>query len=358
MSSIPRLKPVDQPAATVQGCVPADYVRLLFDYLSARGADAAAVLGEAAPASGRGQGRSYPVQRWRALLERAAGHLGDPTLGLRVGASITPAHLGPLGYVLLASSSVSTAIDRYIRYQRLIHDISSVSCTLQDERIMLEWNHESRGVGLLVNQCGLAAVVSFARDLAGADVRPAFAHFVEPRPDDVAPYEALFQCPVEFGADATRLGFPLSLIGLPVRRADASLAAMLEPQVQQHLLALPPKDALVGEVGRRIAHHLPDGASVLDEVAADLNMSGRTLRRALAQQGKSFREVLEDVRWQLAQDYLREGRLALPEIALLLGYSEQSAFNRAFQRWAGTTPRAWRTANAATSAAPDSRVSI
>jgi AraC-like DNA-binding protein len=285
------------------------------------------------------------VQRWRALLERAASHVGDPALGLRVGASITPAHLGPLGYVLLASGSVSAAIERYIRYQRLIHDISAVSHRLDGEQIVLEWNKESRGVGLLVNQCGLAAVIRFARDITGTDVRPAFAHFIESQPDDLAPYADHFQCPVVFGSDATRLGFPLALIGLPMRRADASLAAMLEPQVQRHLQSLPANDALAGQVGRRIAHHLLDGASVLDEVAAELNMSGRTLRRALAQQGKSFREVLERTRWELSQDYLRDRRLALSEVALLLGYSEQSAFNRAFQRWSGTTPRAWRIAH-------------
>jgi AraC-like DNA-binding protein len=330
------------------GSVPGAYVGLLFEYLALRGVDAAAVLGEAA-----GSDPAYPVRRWRAMLEAAATHLSEPALGLLVGARITPAHLGPLGYVLLASSSVPAAMERYVRYQRLVHDVSPVRSYLDGALVILEWSAESRTVGLLVNQCGMAAVVQFARDITGQEIVPDSVDFVEPAPaedggsgaDPLAPYAKLFRCPVRFAADATRIRFPVSLLSLPLRRPDPALVAMLEAQVERSLAALPDKNELLQELRQRICRHLISGEPTLDSIADEMHISTRTMRRKLEAAGWSFRELLDDIRRQLAMDYLRDHRLALPEIALLLAYSEQSAFNRAFLRWTGVSPRRWRLAS-------------
>lgn len=346
--------------ATINGSVPATYVGLLFDYLKTQGVTAeqlpGVALANAVSGTSAAQGGGYPAQRWRDMLELAASHLQDPVLGLHLGASITPAHLGPLGYVLLASSSVSVAIARYIRYQRLVHDVSAVHYYQDGNRLVLEWSSDSRAIGLLANQCGMAALVQFARHITGAEANtdadtdtesiacPLAVHFVELAPADVAPYARLFRCPVLFQQSATRLIFDERLLSLPLRRADPALASMLEQQVQALFAALPQQDALESEVRQAILHRLVQGEPALDGVASDLHLSGRTLRRRLEQRGWNFRVLLDDTRWRLAEDYLRDGRLALPEVALLLGYSEQSAFSRAFLRWSGMTPKRWRLA--------------
>jgi AraC-like DNA-binding protein len=329
--------------AGTAGSVPGAYVGLLFEYLAQRGVDAAVVLGEAARSD-----PAYPVRRWRAMLEAAAAHLDEPALGLLVGARITPAHLGPLGYVLLASSSVPAAMERYVRYQRLVHDVSPVHSYIDGAQVVLEWSAESRSVGLLANQCGMAAVVQFARNITGAEIVPDSVDFVEPAPGNgalLAPYTRLFRCPVHFAADATRIRFPASLLSLPLRRPDPALGAMLEAQVQQSLAALPDKNELLHELRQRICRHLISGEPTLDSIAREMHISGRTLRRKLESVGWNFRTLLDDIRRQLAMDYLRDQRLGLPEIALLLAYSEQSAFNRAFLRWTGVSPRRWRLAS-------------
>lgn len=325
------------------GSVPGAYVRLLFDYLAQQDVDAAAILGEAAPAP-EATPASYPALRWASMLAAAARQLRDPALGLHVGATITPAHLGPLGYVLLASQSVLAALQRYLRYQRLVHDVSPVRTYAADGSLILEWSDASRHIGLLANQCGLAALVQFARDITGSAMDPVAVHFVEPAPADVSPYAALFRCPVLFGQQATRICFPGELLELPLRRADPALVAMLEQQVQASLDALPGPDHMLQAVRRCITSHLLDGEAMLDQVALELHVSGRTLRRWLQARGWSFRNLLEDTRRHLAEHYLRDTPLSLPEVALLLGYSEQSAFNRAFMHWCGMTPRRWRLA--------------
>lgn len=336
------MRPTDDPppSAPISGSVPGSYARLLFDYLAARGLDSATVLGEPAPVPGREP--SYPAERWRSLLALAARQLGDPALGLHLGATITPAHLGPLGYVLLASSTVPAALERYMRYQRLVHDVSPVRHYLDGDVLVLEWNDDARAIGLLANQCGLAALVQFARHITGSEAAPLSVHFVEPAPSDVAPYAAFFRCPVYFGQPATRIRFPAALLGLPLRQSDAALAAMLEQQVDVMLAALPQKDHLLNDVRRLITRRLLQAEPSLDSIAAELNLSGRTLRRRLDAIGWHYRALLDDTRRRVAEDYLRDLRLTLPEVALLLGYSEQSAFNRAFRRWTGMSPLSWR----------------
>lgn len=340
-------------ALPATSAVPADYVRLLFHFLAGRGIDAPALLGEAAPPA-----TAPPVSaaHWRQLLETAARHLHDPALGLRVGGAITPADLGPLGYVLLSSASAASALERYVRYQRLVHDVSPVRHYLQDGALVLEWSAQSRAVGLLVNQCGMAALAAFARHATGVSEQqaavPLAVHFVEPAPADTAPYTQALGCPVLFGQGATRMLFAPSILALPMRRADTALAAMLERQVEALMAALPapvsgaPASAaeptLQQQVRRLLPAYVLRGDAALDAVAQSLHLSPRTLRRRLQQQGGNFRALLEDTRRQLAQGYLADRRLALAEVALLLGYSEQSAFNRAAMRWTGITPRAWR----------------
>lgn len=337
--SIPEQADLNVP---LSGSVPGTYVRLLFDYLAGQEMDAGAILGEPVPQ--RGREPAYPAQCWRRLLAVAAGHLHDPVLGLHVGATITPAHLGPLGYVLLSSCSTTAAMHRYVHFQRLVHDVSPVHYYRDDNAVVLEWNSESRAVGLLVNQCGMAAVVQFARNITGTDIAPERVHFVEAPPHDRAPYERFFGCPVLFGQAATRIRFPAAILDLPLRRPDPALVAMLEQQVQAMLAQLPQKDHVVQDIRQSISRRLLHGEPALDCIAAELHVSGRTLRRQLAARGWGFRAVLDDTRRRVAQDYLRDCRLTLPEVALLLGYSEQSAFNRAFMRWTGMTPRRWRLA--------------
>lgn len=333
-------KATSQAHAPLSGSVPGTYARLLFDYLAERGLDSLAIVGEAAPPAG--QEPSYPAERWRQLLAQAADYLHDPALGLHLGATITPAHLGPLGYVLLASSSAGAALQRYMRYQRLVHDVSQVRYYLDGAALVLEWNDDSHAIGPHANQCGLAALVQFARHIAAPDTRPLAVHFVEPAPADPTPYAHFFGCPVYFDQPATCIRFAATLLQQPLRQPDAALAAMLQGQVDAMLAALPQQDHLLNDIRRHISRRLLQGEPALELIAADLHLSGRTLRRRLQAQGWHFRQLLEDTRRHLAEDYLRDPRLTLPDVALLLGYSEQSAFNRAFRRWNGVTPRAWR----------------
>ncbi len=325
--------------AALHGMVPSTYVRLLFDYLERLGYDPRAVLGEAPPDAGdRGLGR-YPVTRWVALLERASARLRDPFLGLHLGQTITPAHFGVMGYVLLACPNLGAALLRFEQYQRLLYDVSPMRYRASGDVVTLEWGVEAGRPGALADECGVAALVKFARDLTGNREGPREIHFVNPEPADLKPYREFFGCPVRFAQPATIVRFSSRVLSQPLRQPDASLLSVLERQAEALLKDLPRADDFEQSVRRCVARLVREGEPSLERVADEMHVAPRTLHRRLEERELNFRAVLEDTRRRLADDYLRDPRLQLTEIAQLLGYSEQSAFTRAYRRWTGHTPK-------------------
>ena len=120
------------------------------------------------------------------------------------------------------------------------------------------------------------------------------------------------------------------------------MRAILEEQANALLGALPRQDEFIIAVRRCIVSLLQEGEPTLERVAARLHLSARTLHRRLAERRLRFRELLDATRRELAESYLQDGRLSLAEVALLLGYAEQSPFTHAFKRWTGSTPFDWR----------------
>ncbi|RJF87431.1 AraC family transcriptional regulator [Oleomonas cavernae] len=322
----------------LRGVVPSSYVSLLFDYLERQGHIAHAILGEGRP---KALGR-HPVTRWRAMLERAAAHLRDPLLGLHLGRTITPAYFGVMGYVLLACPNVAAAFLRFQQYQRLLYDVNPMHYAMEADTVMLEWGVEAGRPGPLVDECAITALVQLLRDITDRRANPLEVRFVNPPPADPKPYREYFGCPVHFAQAATAVRYPAKIMALPLRGPDPALLDVLERQADALLDELPRPDDFEQGVRRCIARLAREGEPSLERVANELHCSTRTLHRRLEQRGGSFRGLVDDTRRRLADDYLTDPRLQLAEIAQLLGYSEQSAFTRAYRRWTGRTPKATR----------------
>jgi len=327
---------------TTRGAVPATYVRLLYEYLEARGLDAAALLGEPPPAATYRAYSGYPVERWARLLQTAATALDDPLLALHIGQTITPAHTGIVGYVLLCCPNLGAALQKLQDYQRLVVDYSPMRSWAENGSIVLEWTMDHGKPAALVDETGITALVQFSRNVTGRSWPLQSLQLVQAPNGDPRAYDAFFGCTVRFGQPTTQLRFPLELLAIPLRKPDPAMLAVLEQQADAMLAELPEADDLEQGVRRSIARLAREGEPTLERVAADLHCSRRTLHRRLEARGLRFRPLLEDTRRRMAESYLDDPRLTLVEIAQLLGFTEQSAFTRAFKRWLGTTPRAWR----------------
>ncbi|MGQ0529195.1 MAG: AraC family transcriptional regulator [Panacagrimonas sp.] len=325
-------------AEPAHGVVPSTYVRLLFQYLGARGVDAESLLGEAAPRpTGPAPGR-YPVERWRRHLQTAAAHLHDPDLGLHLGQTVTPQHFGVMGYVLLACGTLGAALTRLHHYQRLVYDVSPMQLHTAGSTVTLEWGTENGRPGRLVDETAITALVQFARDVTGDAAAIEAVHFVNDPPASLDPYRRYFGGEVLFEQSATRVRLPLSLLANPLRQPDAGLLSLLEQQAESLLADLPEAGDLEQAVRRAVAANAREGEISLERVASALHTSPRTLHRRLDTLGLGFRKLRDDTRRRLAEQHLADPGMSLAEIALLLGYSEQSAFTRAFGKWTGTTP--------------------
>lgn len=325
--------------------IPESFVHLLYDYLESRGLDALDVLQMPRPEATADSLGNFPIERWITLLDRAATCLADPTLGLRLGQTITPRHAGIMGYVLLASPNLREALQRLERYQRLIYDVTPMEWRDGGGYIDLAWDAKHGRPGPLVDETAITALVQFCRNITDHRLAPRFVYFINPCPHNLQPYTDYFGCPVKFDQAETIVRFDHEDLGRPLRTADPNMIALMERHAENLLASLPHQDALIEQVRKTLTGCLHEGEPNIDIVAARMGRTTRTLQRALSEAGSSFRDELNAIRKELALAYLQHAHLSILDIAMLLGYTEHSAFTRSFRQWMGVSPKAYRAMN-------------
>lgn len=281
-----------------------------------------------------------PFHEWVELLETVAAIKPQAATGLAIGQHIAPRHAGVMGYIGLSCDTLGEALLRFDRYQRLVYDGNPTSMSVQEDVVSLHWGTEHGLTGQLADETAIAAFATVVRQLVQKPLTPIAVNFVNPPPADIAPYQTFFGCPVTFGGLSTYVTFPARYLSYPIQHSDPGLRQLLESQAESLLRALPSTGEFTQALRTAVVRSLHDGNPSLDVVASRLAMSARTLQRRLHENNLNFQKLSDRIRAELAQGYLMDGSLSLTEIALLLGYSEQSAFNRAFKRWTGKTPGA------------------
>jgi AraC-like DNA-binding protein len=284
-----------------------------------------------------------PIQTWWALLDGIKDSQPIPALGVHIGKLVKPHHLGVLGYLAASCETLGQALTRFQRFQPLLHNLSAMRVTVQGADCTMSWDADSVRSTRVSNEVVVSGLLSLARTLtARPDIVPTRIALPESAPAEPEIYVRLFGCPVQFGAPLQAVTLPRWILDLPINSRDPHLQALLDQQAEALLQLLPQPDAFLAALQHQLVNALQQGEPTLEQLAARLGTSSRTLHRRLEQRGLSFKQLLEELRYQFARRYLADASLSLPEIALLLGYSEQSAFTRAFRRWSATTPLQYR----------------
>lgn len=315
------------------------YVQLLFEYLAQQGHDPAQVLKEPWPAAEATEADGLSIARWEELLERAECFLEDPLLPLHVGQTIQTKHLGVLGAVLQACDDLGAALPRLERYLRLVVDAFPMERRLGPGWGEIVWKDNGDHTGRRVELLGATVMVQFTRSLVRDPPNPMLVRFANAADDHVRAYEEYFGCPVIFDQQDPGIRFGLQFLSLPLKNPDPQLIALLEQHAERLLEQLPQQEECIEQVRKAISHALREGEPDVELISKRLNCSSRTLQRSLRRAGTSFRDELALVRRELATFYLRDPQLMIVDIALLLGYSEHSAFTRAYKSWTGRTPQ-------------------
>jgi AraC-like DNA-binding protein len=330
--------------------VAGSYLQPMLEAAAARGVTAQALERAAGLAAGTLEPlpEALPAATYVKLLELAADLAGDPHFGLHVGERVKLGTYTVYGLVLLSCRDFGQAFEQTMRYEQLAHDLGR--STLQVHGLLADYtwhsNYPARCRHLADSV--FAGIRVFGNWLAGTTLPPAELSLMHDGGDPVghAEYMRVFGALPRFNASANVAQFEASLLAWPVPNADVSLYPVLR-QHAEHLLkqrALPANAGLAAQVREAINGRLSQGQVRLASVAQELGLAPRTLQRKLADAGSSFQQVLDETRFALARDYLRQPGLSLVDIAFLLGYQEQSAFTHAFREWAGMNPGAWRAA--------------
>ncbi len=286
----------------------------------------------------------FDFNLWRDLLNQINQISPSSTLGLDIAQYVKPQHLGVIAYIALSCDTLAEALHRYHDYHRLIYDGSPLKIEMQVDSIAVRWEKlPSHLTTQVTDEIAIALLVQFLRMYLAIDnVEIAEVHFRAPAPKNLVAYERFFHCKVKFSQPTVQIILPIQFLDTPIHQADPTLQKLLMQQAQDLLDKLPNSTQLDERLQQAILIGIQKNNYQIESIAEHLSMSVRQLQRHLQQQQSTFQKRVEDVRKVLAIQYLHDPHLSLQEIALLLSYSEQSAFQRAFKKWMGTTPQQWR----------------
>ncbi len=276
------------------------------------------------------------------LLELTAAETGCETFGLRLSEAQGIASLGPLGFAMQNSGTFGEAIREWRQFQS-VHMQGAHGELRQSGGILQSLYHVDEPGRLGTRQKvaqGVGLTCNVFRSLLGTTWNPIRVHFVQPAPADTSDFRRVFRAPVLFGQNADLIALPIDALEHPLEHSDPDLRRLLDRYLMEMKANV--SEALEERVRKAIRSSLSRQDSSIEEVAAILSVAPRTLQRQLQARRTSFSRLLEEVRASAARRHLTESQLSLTQLAAILGYSELSAFSRAFHRWHGQSPQQWQ----------------
>ena len=282
------------------------------------------------------------TDEWFALWRAIDRVSRDPGMGLVLGTENRPEKHDPVGLAALSAASFGEAIASIGRYKEITCPEEVVSTISDGEwTIQFRWLlAEEQEPEILVDVC-FAWVLSLARQGTGEQISPLRLELMQRR-ENAKLLERHFGCRVVTGSTRNALIFRAEDAVRPFVTRNADLLAMLAPQLDEELRRHKGQESFPEQVRAAIQRRLTGRRPKMLEVARELRMSARTLQRRLQESGRSFQQVLEEARHELARHYLAYSPLELNETAYLLGYEDSSSFVRAFRGWEGVPPAHWR----------------
>ncbi|MGM0767834.1 MAG: AraC family transcriptional regulator [Pseudomonadota bacterium] len=277
------------------------------------------------------------------LWEYAERVTGDPAIGLHAGQVVDPERMGLVGHVFFNCDTLGEAVTQYVRLHRLINESVTLSFEQTGDLAILTWQPDSPD-----HYCRqdmdrtLAAALSRTRHFIHPGITAQWAELAHPEPPYAGEYASLLGGPVEFNSSTTRLAFGSRHLSHPIPHRNPYVYSAVLKQVNGVLARLQTRRTFGRKIRRLISRQMSTERIDADTLARQCHMSRQTLYRRLKKEGVSFHELVEQVRKDKALRYVAADHYALGEIAFLLGFSELSAFSRAFKRWTGMAPAQYR----------------
>lgn len=290
---------------------------------------------------------SLELAAYCALFEEAAAQTRDGNFGLRFGQTFKPRDLGLIGYAAVSSPTLGAALDNFVAL--FAHHQQSTLMSFADIGSgLVKLAYQVQVPDIVARrqdaELSLGMFLNIIREACGPAWAPEEVHFEHPKPEGWRAHEGTFSAPVFFSQESNALVFRRSACARPMPAPDLKLLSI----ARQCLICVGakpvPRQSLSDQVRSAIRARLAQGYPTIEDIANALTCSIAAIQRELAREHLTYKDAVEAVRKELAIHYVRQRDLVLSEIAFLLGYSELSAFSRAFHRWTGVSPRAFRSA--------------
>jgi len=283
---------------------------------------------------------TMPLSAYAALLERAAVRTGNPCFGLAFARAFPVFGTGTIGYISLNSPDLRTMIQSVIRYAGLM--IGSLAIAMKERgasaRVTWQLRPEPPWPHKQLMEFLSALFVLRIGQYLGRPLELSEAHFVYPEPPCRDDYRAIFGRALRFSAKENCLVFPARFLALGGVAPDLRLHSLLRSIAEQELALVDPAGGPADDLSSYILEHLATDGATLAGAAAHFNLTPRQLQVRLSRAGTTFEAELTRLRKQLAERYLRDTDLPLTEIAMMLGFSQLSAFTRAARGWFNMPP--------------------
>lgn len=318
---------------------------VLWRTANAHGVDAAGLFAHAGldPQIIEGSRARVPFHKLCRGWSELASVTGIAHLGLEGAIHCRPSDLHAIGMSFLASANLLDALCRMDRYETILDTHLDFEIVQKPSRV--EFLFESHSVpehsSRVMSDLRSAVVVALARKGLDRDVKLLEAGFTYRGPADTRPYREFFKSPVQFSSPSTYIAFDIRDCRTPFTARNIDLVRESD-QILDRLLSTVEDQDIVSRAKRYICTHLLSGNLSEATVAKSLHVSQRTLHRRLSEKNTSFRGILNDARRELAEGYLQQTMMPVTEISYLVGFSDVSSFSRAYKKWTGHSPTAFR----------------
>jgi AraC-like DNA-binding protein len=284
-----------------------------------------------------------PAEQGLELVAAAIAATGDDNLGLHLAELYEPGAFGVLDHLASSARTLRDAIDVLCRYERIHQNGMVTSLSVRGDKAVIDHAMlHPFAVPRQLSENTIANLVVIGRKLTGLDFAPSEVWLAHPPPRDTSAHARFFRCPIRWRAPSDALFIDARLLDAPLLKTNSRLAELLDGYARELLGKLSVRGSFCDRVRERICVELPRGDASLRRTASGLGLSPRTLQRRLRQEGTSHEVLLDELRSNLSQEYLRQPDLGTEDVALMLGFSDSRAFRRAFKRWAGMSPSEFR----------------
>ncbi len=278
----------------------------------------------------------YSAPLYFSLMDLGADLLGDPSFGFHYGQHAEANRWGVIGYILSVSDNLREVIATQLKLQALVGNIGCTVVHEQGATCAIEWYTDGEPNRHIAEEA-LTGWIGFARHIVKSALAPRAIHFRHHCAGNKEEYERFFACPVEFGQTMNAVLFDASVFSLALKQPDRHMFELLNSHAGV-LLQESGDDNLKQQIKAFVIRELPRDVPTIDRVAEKFNTSVRTLQRRFEAWGTHYKQFVDQTRCETALLYLKNGGDSLLELTFMLGFSEQSAFQRAFKRWTGLSP--------------------